>query len=38
MVIDKAHGYGTYQHTEGSKYEGQWIDKQGGKGIELNIY
>jgi hypothetical protein len=30
---DKAHGYGTYIHTDGAKYEGYWKeDKQEGKG------
>jgi len=32
---DKAHGYGTYTHTDGAKYEGYWKeDKQDGLGKE----
>jgi hypothetical protein len=32
---DKAHGNGTYIHTDGAKYEGQWKeDKQDGQGKE----
>lgn len=32
---DKAHGRGVYNHTDGSKYDGQWIeDKQDGIGVE----
>ena len=33
---DKAHGFGTYQHTDGAKYEGDWFeDKQHGEGKEI---
>jgi hypothetical protein len=33
-VDDKASGKGLYQHNNGAKYEGEWLDDyQHGKGI-----
>ena len=33
---DKANGYGTYLHVNGSKYEGNWRnDLQHGYGVEI---
>lgn len=32
---DKAHGHGTYTHTDGTRYVGEWADdKQNGRGTE----
>jgi len=33
---DKAHGVGTYTHSNGAVYEGEWkFDKQHGQGKEI---
>ena len=35
-VDDRAQGYGTYHHVDGTKYEGEWLgDLKHGEGKEI---